>query len=249
MGGGNAIAYHQVEAIVGLSPRGRGKHRPVHLQRIERRSIPAWAGETSSPVTGASTIKVYPRVGGGNPRTRPPTRASSGLSPRGRGKQRIVESDRYRSGSIPAWAGETRLPISPLTARKVYPRVGGGNISERSSAHISAGLSPRGRGKHAEYWGIVQQIRSIPAWAGETCRTAMRAHAAGVYPRVGGGNATRPTTAARASGLSPRGRGKRSVQPRVHAAARSIPAWAGETSDMHISQTNRPVYPRVGGGN
>ena len=55
-------------------------------QENERRSIPAWAGETVFGRTFSRNSGVYPRVGGGNLiKTRIP-RILSGLSPRGRGK-------------------------------------------------------------------------------------------------------------------------------------------------------------------
>ena len=72
----------------GLSPRGRGKQSRKPTPSPSRRSIPAWAGETSALQRRAAGFPVYPRVGGGN-RQGPPIF---------RGFQ----------GSIPAWAGETK---------------------------------------------------------------------------------------------------------------------------------------------
>ena len=52
-----------------------------------------------------------------------------------------------RFGSIPAWAGETKA-LTALTRKvKVYPRVGGGNLTTLTSLVVPMGLSPRGRGK------------------------------------------------------------------------------------------------------
>ena len=71
----------------------------------------------------------------------------------------------------------------------------------------------------------------------------------GVYPRVGGGNPDNRVIRPRGKGLSPRGRGKRVVDIAQHIGARSIPAWAGETSASKSRSKAKPVYPRVGGGN
>ena len=92
-------------------------------------------------------MTVYPRVGGGN--ENPPPRAIHGwgLSPRGRGKRQRRISPRESRGSIPAWAGETRLVSLCLELGEVYPRVGGGNTGNAVSFPFSGGLSPRGRGK------------------------------------------------------------------------------------------------------
>ena len=70
-----------------------------------------------------------------------------------------------------------------------------------------------------------------------------------VYPRVGGGNSQGYPPAARVRGLSPRGRGKLPRHPLTHAALRSIPAWAGETTERIPEKWQVGVYPRVGGGN
>ena len=53
----------------------------------------------------------------------------------------------YRS--IPAWAGEPRVPFPFMVLIAVYPRVGGGTGIRRRSARPWKGLSPRGRGNRA----------------------------------------------------------------------------------------------------
>ena len=131
----------------------------------------------------------------------------------------------------------------------VYPRVGGGNPIVEGTFRYAHGLSPRGRGKHqatatnGSIWG------SIPAWAGETGVAAGAVAAREVYPRVGGGNSVRLALDWPGAGLSPRGRGKHRPAPRPQEQARSIPAWAGETSAKDRPRRRASVYPRVGGGN
>ena len=172
----------------GLSPRGRGKLRRVLQWTRDKRSIPAWAGETDFSTSCKNLQEVYPRVGGGNRCTAsPPTRAA-GLSPRGRGKRDRIKDMRAQHRSIPAWAGETATADRQNGTLRVYPRVGGGN--KRSCEIIAAtqGLSPRGRGKHGPMPRLRQERRSIPAWAGETAINHDRSPGIRVYPRVGGGN-------------------------------------------------------------
>ena len=74
------------------------------------------------------TGKVYPRVGGGNTWQRRISRASQGLSPRGRGKLHQKAHLAIPRGSIPAWAGETGTGPAATASGEVYPRVGGGNL-------------------------------------------------------------------------------------------------------------------------
>ena len=107
VGGGNDL-HHEIRSHVsGLSPRGRGKPSQGGQRVPLRGSIPAWAGETTQTVALISREKVYPRVGGGNGSWLPAAFHASGLSPRGRGKLPQQQSRANRSGSIPAWAGET----------------------------------------------------------------------------------------------------------------------------------------------
>ena len=47
VGGGNADDYQHIPGLQGLSPRGRGKPHRATARPGEKRSIPAWAGETS----------------------------------------------------------------------------------------------------------------------------------------------------------------------------------------------------------
>ena len=147
MGGGNSRFLSATTDLAGLSPRGRGKPAGSVARRYLRRSIPAWAGETSTLDHCRAEVQVYPRVGGGNTPKRSGGGSAKGLSPRGRGKPSLHSQDAKGAGSIPAWAGET--PAHPATAPSppVYPRVGGGNQNGQSAYPVDWGLSPRGRGK------------------------------------------------------------------------------------------------------
>ena len=113
-------------------------------------------------------LSVYPRVGGGNAHIGGLNAVGAGLSPRGRGKLPIAYSKRGVERSIPAWAGETPPAAHRSSAVRVYPRVGGGNNILICDGIEIWGLSPRGRGKHAERAFASEAQGSIPAWAGET---------------------------------------------------------------------------------
>ena len=66
MGGGNILYCIAYLSLTGLSPRGRGKPKPMPLAEVSDRSIPAWAGETITAQAQVHGKPVYPRVGGGN---------------------------------------------------------------------------------------------------------------------------------------------------------------------------------------
>ena len=127
--------------------------------------------------------------------------------------------------------------------------MGGGNALSQAGDQGRYGLSPRGRGKRRAGRMALGQVGSIPAWAGETSPQDWPPPPMGVYPRVGGGNPVSQTTDIWLFGLSPRGRGKRIRCRSTAKKARSIPAWAGETTPRRSAGIGSAVYPRVGGGN
>ena len=191
VGGGNAAPGVPSCRTHGLSPRGRGKLSVPSVHAVPSGSIPAWAGETTLCGSSRRFLPVYPRVGGGNRPSIQKAAATSGLSPRGRGKRCINQLFYIETGSIPAWAGETFILRLVQVRRKVYPRVGGGNSRAPTRPRGLQGLSPRGRGKQARQMLAEGTLRSIPAWAGETIIIAQGLRRAEVYPRVGGGNQRR----------------------------------------------------------
>ncbi len=229
MGGGNLVVRLEKRHLLGLSPRGRGKQQRRLCAPPNRRSIPAWAGETHIVPYRNALIRVYPRVGGGNVAPVRHRYGVCGLSPRGRGKLSRARWGCLLSRSIPAWAGETISREEGRMATGVYPRVGGGNQRICMSSPHPYGLSPRGRGKPRQDTAAVLARWSIPAWAGETIAFGGDSGDGTVYPRVGGGNIPKCLHYQRYRGLSPRGRGKLVGGAQRFDGIGSIPAWAGET--------------------
>ena len=97
---------------------------------------------------------------------------------------------------------------------------------------LTAGSSPRGRGKPDNAVALVTTNRLIPAWAGKTVATLLIEVLMPAHPRVGGENRTASRPERSAAGSSPRGRGKRTVSVWLPYGPRLIPAWAGKTPDM-----------------
>ena len=174
MGGGNSGQQDHCPGFDGLSPRGRGKLNPGRGRITGIGSIPAWAGETHPTPGPYPRPSVYPRVGGGNFSLTSWGLCAAGLSPRGRGKRKLFNGYSRKKGSIPAWAGETTQAAVAEKAGQVYPRVGGGNLVAATLLTALLGLSPRGRGKLRWSLSILPKVRSIPAWAGETCGSSSR---------------------------------------------------------------------------
>ena len=173
--------------------------------------------------------EVYPRVCGGNASATCGILRNQGLSPRVRGKRRNPTGEADAKRSIPACAGETGLHDIQDDEPEVYPRVCGGNIVRLEGSGAVRGLSPRVRGKQADWDSHHRQLRSIPACAGETRGKSGTASQPEVYPRVCGGNTYANANTTGVRGLSPRVRGKLKRQAIDALHRGSIPACAGET--------------------
>ena len=186
--GGNQARARKPPRKEGRSPRMRGKPFDGIGQRAEKRSIPAYAGETPRARPSGAQRPVDPRVCGGNSRSRSPAPTSSGRSPRMRGKPAAALASVPAFRSIPAYAGETRSRVLGRPRSKVDPRVCGGNLLQPRKTSTSSGRSPRMRGKQPPV--SLQHVSggSIPAYAGETQIGRIKHDAQGVDPRVCGGN-------------------------------------------------------------
>ena len=130
-----------------------------------------------------------------------------GLSPRVRGNPCGRPSSASNSRSIPACAGEPRVPKALKPPGRVYPRVCGGTPAADPAVPPIAGLSPRVRGNLWEAFRLLEWKGSIPACAGEPegGRCILNDHR--VYPRVCGGTTYDETHNKIRTGLSPRVRG------------------------------------------
>ena len=106
--------------------------------------------------------------------------------------------------------------------------MGGATAWGRWSWPSAGGLSPRGRGDRSLPAAPVQDLRSIPAWAGQPLIVQRCAAADRVYPRVGGATRIIGLTGWSIIGLSPRGRGNQNLTALEVLLERSIPAWAGQ---------------------
>ena len=109
----------------GSSPRGRGTFRPLLRHPVERRFIPAWAGNIKFWPSIICLSPVHPRVGGEHRSSRHRIILSPGSSPRGRGTSIRELSKIQLTRFIPAWAGNIPKRIGGSDCEPVHPRVGG----------------------------------------------------------------------------------------------------------------------------
>ena len=170
-----------------------------------------------------------------------------GSSPRGRGTLLSGLPRRGENRFIPAWAGNTVAEPVPQRAPPVHPRVGGEHSNPVLYGVLLPGSSPRGRGTRPARGRRAARRRFIPAWAGNTSRTAATCAPVPVHPRVGGEHCRGSHTRRGCPGSSPRGRGTRVDQHFRKVLLRFIPAWAGNTLTGGGTRYSVAVHPRVGG--
>ena len=134
-----------------------------------------------------------------------------------------------------------------MAARTVHPRVGGEHTLPTGVISRYIGSSPRGRGTPGPGQSAPSPTRFIPAWAGNTADCRIARLCPSVHPRVGGEHETGISHLPPKNGSSPRGRGTLRMCFRYRAAARFIPAWAGNTTLIAPTIAFPAVHPRVGG--
>ena len=165
--GGTRGVSDGVRRVRGLSPPTRGNLSQYHGTAVEKRSIPAHAGEPPSRRMSVFASMVYPRPRGGTRRRRPSRPPPRGLSPPTRGNRGGPGRQSPYVRSIPAHAGEPRRPPCSPSPLRVYPRPRGGTAIIACSMRAAIGLSPPTRGNHLDHPMREVGVGSIPAHAGE----------------------------------------------------------------------------------
>ena len=150
----------------GSSPRGRGTYLDRRCDALDRRFIPAWAGNIAHLHPARPPCPVHPRVGGEHARQAFNDLSFGGSSPRGRGTSPRPHPNHPFFRFIPAWAGNIPAASGRRRQRTVHPRVGGEHIVDLVDHDVSVGSSPRGRGTLAIFVLDIDTERFIPAWAG-----------------------------------------------------------------------------------
>ena len=152
----------------GSSPRMRGKRRERQVSRPHQRIIPAHAGQTIISAQLMSVPPDHPRACGANWISFTPASSSTGSSPRMRGKPFAAAAPNIATRIIPAHAGQTSGCPGCACHETDHPRACGANAAVRRSFMISSGSSPRMRGKPVCKPCTYDNVRIIPAHAGQT---------------------------------------------------------------------------------
>ncbi len=230
---------------------------PAHAGPVGRRFIPASRTESSGAGVGPS-----PRAG--NPRSSIFEDSKRTVHPRAywRGRpcgRRFIPADGYRRfrtayGSSPR-AGNTERSAKARAAAPVHPRARGEPIAEprtgralfgsspplRRGRGRASGSSPRARGTRVAAPRGGQDVRFIPARAGNPDSYGTSTRDSTVHPRVA------CSVAPAATGSSPRARGTLELAAGELLQPRFIPARAGNTRGGCRLLFLEAVHPRARG--
>ena len=215
---------------VGSSPRLRGTPGRTGALPAPIRFIPAPAGNTNRRSRCRSTTSVHPRACGEHIDLDAAEPADNGSSPRLRGTHQQLPQRRVLHRFIPAPAGNTTTPSGGRSATTVHPRACGEHSTAKHALGGCLGSSPRLRGTRRGATTAHARHRFIPAPAGNTSTSSIRARGSTVHPRACGEHHEPLYPWYRLVGSSPRLRGTRH-QPEGEARRHPVhPRACGEHS-------------------
>ena len=137
---------HHARAQCGLSPLARGTQCVQILPALEKRFIPAGAGNTLPESFALRYSPVYPRWRGEHRINDTSDVPNCGLSPLARGTPHKRYLGRPELRFIPAGAGNTIPSAHAPAPPPVYPRWRGEHLTSRARTGSPPGLSPLARG-------------------------------------------------------------------------------------------------------
>ena len=247
--GENVIVVRVLAALTGSSPLTRGK--PVERDGGGRGVglIPAHAGKTEDARRATKPARAHPRSRGENASDGVGLGWPGGSSPLTRGKLTVIVSLLIRMGLIPAHAGKTARTHTSPAPKRAHPRSRGENNFEINPGWQALGSSPLTRGKPNDTSTVAHNTRLIPAHAGKTHALVVSHRSPGAHPRSRGENHRMKSVAASLMGSSPLTRGKLLRRDNRRHVRGLIPAHAGKTGTVVVSQSIRRAHPRSRGEN
>ena len=166
-----------------------------------------------------------------------------------RGKRLIIRYNACDLGLIPAHAGKTARIEPALITSPAHPRACGENPKSHEPAPLSAGSSPRMRGKPTTSPVKPSTGGLIPAHAGKTSWSGIDLASSTAHPRACGENAIQCQRARNLNGSSPRMRGKLCELGYTRLVCGLIPAHAGKTVKVATHFMLHRAHPRACGEN
>ena len=231
----------------GSSPPARGTHGERLVGRLVLRFIPARAGNTQEMRRPSGPHPVHPRPRGEHQEGQVAYILQHGSSPPARGTPPHGIRPRSKHRFIPARAGNTKRVKWPTSSNTVHPRPRGEHHHMASAHEVNTGSSPPARGTRFLAVEVYAVARFIPARAGNTPPRPSLGCAWSVHPRPRGEHQRLLKPEVKSSGSSPPARGTRSYEWMPLSVIRFIPARAGNTAAVSLSNMTDPVHPRPRG--
>ncbi len=174
---------------------------------MARGLIPAGAGNTVSPLMDHCPGAAHPRRRGEHDPCGSRPWRDGGSSPQARGTPPQSLEGRPDSRLIPAGAGNTPRSLQVLSLRRAHPRRRGEHIPAQIADLTARGSSPQARGTQRVLAVEIVKPRLIPAGAGNTAGTSMRALRLQAHPRRRGEHSPVLKLVLMSTGSSPQARG------------------------------------------
>ncbi len=245
--GEHIIGLSRVSHDYGSSPRLRGTRQRAVKCALNRRFIPAPAGNTGWRRVLRAWRPVHPRACGEHAGRRVERVPEDGSSPRLRGTRLLCLQPFLQQRFIPAPAGNTIVEGANGIPVPVHPRACGEHAVSAQHGPIGLGSSPRLRGTLFRGRAVSVPGRFIPAPAGNTGTHAVCGCQSPVHPRACGEHGLAGIVYQQEPGSSPRLRGTPGISDRNGSRYRFIPAPAGNTADVRGFCSFQPVHPRACG--
>ena len=220
-----AAVAHQIEG--GSSPHTRGTRIGYASQILNRRFIPAYAGNAADKDEVKALQTVHPRIRGERQKAIVNRHSGHGSSPHTRGTPKGRGSIRQRTRFIPAYAGNALTGPWSRSCLPVHPRIRGERALTSFSWALMPGSSPHTRGTHDRQREGSDQRRFIPAYAGNAGDDAPQRRRSPVHPRIRGERMGGQPLADGGGGSSPHTRGTRVSNSPWAYMEWFIPAYAG----------------------
>ena len=155
---------------------------------------------------------------------------NAGSSPHARGTPTRARRNPGRSRFIPACAGNARAEPGTDARGTVHPRMRGERRYTDEAGLDSDGSSPHARGTLKDPRHLTEELRFIPACAGNAHSSDDRPASVAVHPRMRGERLFFLDFLGRLGGSSPHARGTHHRRSADHGRYRFIPACAGNAS-------------------
>ena len=234
----------RIAGSLGSSPRVRGTVFTYTYPRLNRRFIPAGAGNGVCLPRHQEARPVHPRGCGERVTTGQTSNLHPGSSPRVRGTVAIDVVDGSLPRFIPAGAGNGGTGWAAVCLLAVHPRGCGERPGQHKPWPTAPGSSPRVRGTVPLLFSFCVICRFIPAGAGNGSPATPCSSSSPVHPRGCGERNIWATSRLCRSGSSPRVRGTDWFDKQLSKGIRFIPAGAGNGSHKYTADGPVSVHPR-----